>query len=148
MIIDRLLQFDSNLALTATATSTDVVDLLNARDLGIGDDPAMRLAVIVTETFLSAGATTLQVQIQGSTDNSSYTVMAESAAIGKASLTLGAQVLPIMLPSVAPGQALPRYLRLNYVVATGPFTDGQLSAYLVLDNQQNRAYPPGIVIAN
>ncbi len=148
MIIDGLLQFDSNLGLTATSTSTNVIDLVNARDLGIGDDPAMRVAVLVTETFLSAGATTLQVQVQGSTDNSSYTVMAESAAIGKASLVLGANVLPIMLPSVAPGQALPRYLRLNYVVATGPFTDGSLSAMLVLDNQQNRAYPPGITINN
>lgn len=148
MIIDGYLQFDSNLGLTSTATSTNVIDLVNARDLGVGDDPAMKLAVIVTETFLSAGATTLQIQVQGSTDNSSYTVMAESAAIGKASLVQGANVFPIHLPSIAPGQALPRYLRLNYVVATGPFTDGQLSAMLVLDNQRERAYPPGITIAN
>jgi hypothetical protein len=46
MIIDGLLVFDSNLALTSTQTSTNVIDLVNARDVGVGDAPAMKLTVM------------------------------------------------------------------------------------------------------
>jgi hypothetical protein len=147
MILDGTLLFDSGVAVTATAVSTNVVDLVNPRDLG--NDPEMKVELVVTAAMLSAGATTLQVQFQGSTDNSTYTTYAESPAIAKASLTAGARsLLPINLPSPGPGVALPRYLRLNYIVATGPFTAGNLTAFLVLDKQMNITYPPGIAIAN
>ena len=74
MILDGLLQFDSaaNLALAVgTYNSTNVIDLGvtsgiptsanggGARDIGIGDDPAMKLLVDITTTFTSGGAGTL-----------------------------------------------------------------------------------------
>lgn len=147
MILDGTLLFDSLNALTVTAVSQNVVDLVNARDLG--NDPDMKLEIVVTSALLSAGATTLQTQFQGSTDNTSWTTYAESPAIAKASLTAGARsILPISLPSPGPGVALPRYLRLNHIVATGPFTGGSITSFLVLDKQMNISYPPGVVIAN
>jgi hypothetical protein len=59
--------------------------------------------------------------------------------------------LPRMPPHAA---GRPRYLRLNYVVATGPFTGGTVTAFLVVDDQQNigspnlLGYAAGITIAN
>jgi hypothetical protein len=148
MIIDGLLLFDSAFALTVTAPSTNVIDLLNARDIGVGDHPGMEIMFEMLTPLLSAGATTLQVQAQGSTDNSTYTTYAETPAIGKAALTAGRYVLPISWPRPDPGAALPRYLRLNYIVATGPFTGGTITAALVLDRQDNVNYPAGVTVAN
>jgi hypothetical protein len=54
-----------------------------ARDLGIADDPAAKLSVTVVAPF--SGGTSLQVGLQGSTDNSSWTTMIKgviSTAIG------------------------------------------------------------------
>ncbi len=84
MILDALLQFDNavSLAIAAgTQASTNVIDLGvtsgiptsasggGARDIGIGDDPAMKLLVQVTTTFTSGGAGTLSVTLQGAIDN-------------------------------------------------------------------------------
>jgi hypothetical protein len=74
MILDAFLQFDNavSLAISAgTQASTNIIDLhgtgllptlaanQGARDMGIGDDPALKLLVIVTTTFTSVGAGTL-----------------------------------------------------------------------------------------
>lgn len=148
MILDGLLLFDNAVAITVTRVSTNQLDLLNARDMGIGDSPSLKVRVLVTTPLVSGGATTLQVQFQGSTDNVTYTTYAESAAIAKAALVQGAHVFDIDVPRTQPGGALPRYLQLNYVVATGPFTAGAVTAGIVLGPDDNISYPPGVVIAN
>src|ERR1700676_716236 len=86
MILDSLLQFDSaaNLAqVVGTYNSANVIDLGitsgipssanggGARDIGIGDDPALKLLVQVIVAFTSGGAGTLQVGLQGAIDNGS-----------------------------------------------------------------------------
>ena len=146
MIIDGLLLFDSNLALTSTQTSTNVIDLVNARDVGPGNSTA--LTVMSTVLFQSAGSSTLTITLQDSTDNSTYTTLAVSPAIAKAQMVAGARLWGVDIPALPAGRALGRYLRLNYTVATADFTAGNLSAMIVLDDQQNRAYPPGIAISN
>lgn len=153
MILDKLWEFDpTGTAITASAASTNVVDLGVARDLGVGDDPSIEIFFLAVTALLSAGATTLEIQVQGSTDNSSWTTMASSGAIGKAAFSAGAK-FSIDLPRIIPGQAKPRYIRLNYVVATGPFTGGTIAAYAVLDDHLNiginqYGYTPGVVINN
>ncbi len=87
MILDGYLLFDNavSLAIAAgTQVSTNVIDLGvtsgipssanggGARDIGIGDDPAMKLLVQVTTAFASAAsAGTLAVTLQGAIDNGS-----------------------------------------------------------------------------
>lgn len=146
MILDKLLRFSEAQALTSTGStvSTDVVDLAAARDLSVAT--IIEVLVRVGTTFTSGGAGTLQVQVQGSTDNSTFYTMAESIAYALAALTAGADLLRINLPGPGAGQAVPRYLRINYVIATAAMTGGTVNARLVLDRHQVHAYPPGIVI--
>ncbi len=155
MIQDALLIFDpAGTAITTTATSTNVLDLLNKRDLGIGSSPdEPNLMVTVGTTF--AGGTSINVQFQTSPDNSTWTTAAESGVIALANLVAGARLLNIPIPSPAPGAALPRYYRLNYVVV-GTMTAGTVTSELlgILDEFPQQAagyvggYPPGVVVYN
>ena len=156
MIIDGLLQFDPPTAITVTRVSTNVIDLLNFRDIGESLPPAMQVYVGVTTLFTSGGGTgTLQIQCQGSVDNVSYFTYAESRAFTTAELAVVGRMfvlpwpaVPVPTAALTGASALPRYLRLNYVVANGPMTAGAASAQLVLDAQSQRQYPAGVVISN
>lgn len=178
MILDGLLQFDSavSLAIAAgTQVSTNVIDLGitsgiptsanggGARDIGIGDDPAMKLLVIVTTTFTSGGAGTLSVTLQGAIDNgagapAAFSSWYTSPVYALATLNAGSQLLNMDMPRPPDGIAVPRFLRLSYAVATATMTAGNVSSYLVLDRQDQLynstdnsiigGYPAGITVAN
>lgn len=178
MILDALLQFDNavSLAIAAgTQASTNVIDLGitsgiptsanggGARDIGIGDDPAMKLLVLVTTTFTSGGAGTLSVTIQGAVDNASGAPAAFSSwwaspAYALATLNAGSRLLDMDMPRPPDGIAIPRYLRLLYTVGAATMTAGNVSSYIVLDRDDQPyqgtdnsilgGYPAGINIAN
>lgn len=178
MILDSLLRFDSavSLAIAAgTQASTNVIDLGidsgipssanggGARDIGIGDSPAMKFVVLVTTTFTSGGAGTLSVSLQGAVDNGSgapaaFSTWWASPVYALAALNAGSRLFDMDMPRPPDGIAIPRFLRLLYTVATATMTAGNVSAFLVLDRDDQPyqgtdnsiigAYPAGIVIAN
>jgi Bbp16-like protein len=157
MIIDGALQFTGtpgavnvDTPTTGTQQSTNVIDLVNARDMGIGDDPALKLLCVVRAAF-TAG-TSIQVQFQGAPDAGggtpgTYTTYAESAAVLEADAIAGRYLLPMDIPRPPPGVAMPRFYRLQYVTA-GTHSTGTIYAALVLDRQDNPAYPAGITVPN
>jgi hypothetical protein len=158
MILDGALQFTGapgvtgavDTPTTGTQQSTNVVDLANHRDMGIGDNPAIKLMCAVKTSF--TGGTSLQVQFQGAPDSGSgtpgtYTTYAESAAVLEADLIAGRYLLAIDVPRPPPGAPLPRFYRLQYVSA-GTHGAGGITAYLVLDRQDQVTYPAGIVVPN
>jgi hypothetical protein len=173
MILDSLLQFTGPTgdSPTATAVSTNVIDLhlvgipvlasgQGARDMGIGDDPALKLLVQVTAAF--TGLTSLAVALQGATDDGTGNPAAFSTwwtgpAVALASLTAGARLYDMDMPRPPAGIAVPRFLRMNYTIA-GTGTGGTIKAWIVLDrfdqmyNATNNAviggYPAGVIIAN
>lgn len=154
---------------TGTQTSSNVIDLGvsglptsasggGARDIGIGDDPAMKVLAIVTVAF--TGGTSLQIGVTGAPDNGSgapgsFTTMAFGPVVAEAQLVIGARICDIDVPRQAPNQPLPRYIALSYV-NVGTHGAGQLRAHLVLDRhdlpeQANAVlggYVPGITVAN
>lgn len=151
MILDNLLLFSSAQNLTTgTIASTNVIDLNNARDIGIGDDPSLEVAIFITTAMASTDSCTLVIQFQGSTDNSTFTTYAESRAYTAGELTLGRKMFPITVPAKDDAVSLPRYLRLAYVMGALHFTPGALSAAIVLDRQDQipGGYPAGITVAN
>lgn len=154
---------------TGTQVASNIIDLgLNglpasaagggARDLGVGDDPALNLSALVTTTFTSG--TSLQLELSGAPDNGSgapgsYTAMWTSPAYAEASLVAGAQLANITIPRPVLGQAMPRFLRLRFITV-GTHVTGQLTSSVVLDRDDQilgaggiyGSYPAGLTIAN
>jgi hypothetical protein len=173
MILDGLLQFSgpNGDSPTATGVSTNIIDLhmlgipvlaagQGARDIGIGDDPAMKLLVQVTAPF--TGLTSLQVALQGAPDNGSgapgtFVNWWLSPAVALANLTAGARLYDMDMPRPPAGVVEPRFLQMSYTIA-GTGTGGTIKAFIVLDrhdqfyNALNNAilggYPPGVAVAN
>jgi hypothetical protein len=134
------------------------------RDLGIGDDPAMKILIQPIGTGWT-GATSLAVNLQASPDNGSgapagFVTYYSSPAVTTANLNLGQRLMDMDMPRPPAGIAEPRFLQLSYTVAGGPFTGTAnfLVGTLVLDradqvyNATNNAiwggYAPGVVVAN
>lgn len=159
---------------TGTQTASNVIDLGvgttanpalpsfanggGARDLGIGDRPSLKILASVGTAFV--GGTSLQLTIAGAPDNGSgaagsYTVMWTSAAYAEADMDAGAQLANINLPRVIPGQALPRFLRLQFITV-GTHTGGTVTAAVVIDrfdqiqgtDSKLSGYPAGVTVAN
>ena len=162
---------------TGTQTASNIIDLgvINglpasasggggARDMGIGDDPSLKLLVVNTVPL--AGGTSIQVQLNGAPDAGSntpgsYTTMWTSPAILLASTALaGTYLANIDVPRTVPGQPIPRYLQLQFIASgtytwTGTQATGGIEACIVIDRfdqLQNTGYiggyPAGITIAN
>lgn len=135
-------------AITVTRDSTNVIDLLAARDVGV--DAELGIHMMVTEAFTAAGAATLQIELETSADNITYYSLLSSEAYPKAQLIIGAPVFRYAVPLnqllnatagvlKAPG----RYLKLVYTVATGPMTAGKVFAWLGPNEDRNQftVYP-------
>jgi hypothetical protein len=143
MFMDALLLFSSAQAITADAASTNIVDLGNARDMGVGSP--IQISVTVATAFATTNAGTLDIQFQGSTDGTTWNTYGSSTALAAAALTAGRR-LGFNWPT-AQGYSNPRYVRLYYDV-TNAFTGGAITAGAVLDRQQDAYYPAGITISN
>jgi hypothetical protein len=137
MIPDFKEMFSRQQAVTATAGGEYILDLANH-----GDDVNRLLTLLVqARTPAQAeGAATVTVELytdsalnSGGDDLAAGTKIWSSDAIGKASLTKGAIVVKTPLPG-----GIKRYLKLKYVVATGPLTAGTFDAgiYWGVDEQQ------------
>ncbi|CAM8501902.1 hypothetical protein KVG90_21690 [Klebsiella pneumoniae] len=138
MILDKLLMFSEAQAVTASAASTDVIDLGpidgTRRDIGVGYP--LELFVNVNTTAAAAGAATVNIQLQTSPDNSTWTTLTSSGDLALSALTSGKRVMSQKVP-----QGVQRYLRFNYVVGTGPLTAGAFTAGINLDVDNNSPYP-------
>ena len=111
-------------------------------DIGQGDGIAIPyVAMFVSQAFVSAGGATFQVSLLAAPDNGSgspgtYTQLYQSLAFSSASLTAG-QTLLFQVPPRAisgqPGEALPRFYKLSYTVASSTFSAGTVNAGIVLN---------------
>jgi len=148
MILDLQTKFSDLQAVTSTAISTNVIDLIQGTspttmDEGIGD--GVWLNIIVGKAATAAGAATVTFSLESDSTAdlaTSATVHWTSAAIGKATLVAGYQVARIKLPS----DNYERYLGVRYTVATGPLTAGTFLAFLTISAQRNVIYPAGYTI--
>ncbi len=154
-----------------TATSSNMLDLhmaglpvlssgQGARDIGIGDDPAMKILIVV-EVALTGG-TSLSITLQGAPDNGSgaagsFVSWYATPVYTAAQLVAGARLMDMDMPRPPAAVGEPRFLQLLYTTV-GAFTGGQLLAGLVLDRHDQMyqgtsnavlgGYPAGITVAN
>lgn len=146
MIIDQLLRVSADQAVTATAVSTDKIDLSQARDIGEGQD--LYFVFTVTETFLTLTSLTFEVVTDDNASLSSPTVIAATGAITLASggLAAGKQYIVNIPPQIASlGE---RYLGARYTVGGSNATAGKVTADITLSIQDGRKfYASGFSVA-
>lgn len=144
-MIDLSLVFDGTFAssgaptgaaITASRASTNVIDMLTARD--VGADGLLECHVAILQNF--ATLTSLQIAYQTSADNSTFVDILLSPVIPVASLLIGAPIFRVYVPSF---QLLDtgtpnRYHRLNYTVAGSNATAGTVVAYLTGLNDRSQ----------
>lgn len=185
MILDAFLQFTGfpatggivvtgtnyDLPTTGTQNSSNVIDLhmagipvlanlQGARDIGVGDSPALKMLIQVTTAI--TGGTSLQVALQGATDNgsgapSTFNSWWTSPVYAEATLTAGTRLYDMDMPRPPAGIAVPRFLRLSYV-SVGTHSAGALGGWIVLDRMDQMyqstsnavlgGYPAGITVIN
>ncbi|WP_421930044.1 Bbp16 family capsid cement protein [Nitratireductor rhodophyticola] len=138
MIFDQTNLLSDAQAITATAPSTNVIDLSPiasgiVRDIGKGTQ--IPLLVQVVEDFDAGGAATLTVSLQIDSDEAFGTAETvwTSPATDLAELKAG----KVFIPEYVPRGTDKRYMRLNYAVATGPMTAGKITAGVTMGNQSN-----------
>jgi hypothetical protein len=144
MILDRQNTVSQAQAITATAVSTDTIDLGVARDLGVSGD--LKWVVTVDQVFNNLTSLEIQAISSANANLSSANVIGSTGAIVLAQLTAGRRPIVLSLPrsllSTLPvGQ---RYIGLNYVVVGTAPTTGQVTAGLVLGVQDiGKVYASG-----
>lgn len=150
MLTDALLQLSTAQAVTATAVSTNTIDLGQARDIGDGEDIYAVFTVDVAAAAAGAATVNFQIISSASANLSSPTVISQTDAIPKTELTAGRRPICLCLNNSAI-LALPigqRYLGVQYTVGTGPLTAGSFSAALTNSEvSANKNYPSGFSVA-
>jgi len=149
MFLDKQNMLSEAQAVTASAVSTNTIDLGVARDIAPGEDLSIFVAVDVAA--LAAGAATVEFQVISSAAAAltSPTVLSSTGPIGKAELTLNRKLIELKVPrAVLLAQPVgQRYLGIQYVVATGPLTAGSFTAGIVVDFQdQKQLYASGFSV--
>jgi hypothetical protein len=123
MILDADLVFSNKQAVTATAESTNTLDLGVAGD-AIGQE--LTIHVVVDTAF--AALTSLTVSLETSANNSTWTTVLSGPAVPRASLTKGASIFCVRVP-----QGLSRYVRMKYTVGGSNATAGKVTAFASKD---------------
>ncbi|QPT15228.1 hypothetical protein I6G37_09925 [Serratia rubidaea] len=140
MILDYLNMFSQAQAVTASAASTDIIDLgplyagNDVRDIGPGY-PVEFFAQVAANAAAGGSATvTISLQTSKTSDFASATTLLQTGAIAVADLKVGYRYVGTVPHGVQ------RYLRVNYAVATGPLTAGAFTSGLLLDADAQRSY--------
>jgi hypothetical protein len=133
-ILDRQNLFSSDQALTASANSTDIIDLGSSRDVGAGEPD--NVLVQVTEAFNNLTSLTVALQTS-STEAFSVPVQLTAATVALASLTAGARFSIGAIP-----RGVLRYLRLAYTVTGSAPSTGKITAGVGVEGlfQDNTVY--------
>ncbi len=123
--------------------STNTIDLLQARDIGEGENLSVRAEVVTAVV----GATSIEVQAIAADDaglTTNVTVIGTTGAIPVASLTAGARFVADLNPRI--GSKGQRYLGVRYVIV-GAGSAGAFVADFGLETQDGQKfYPAGFAV--
>ena len=145
MILDLALQFSDRQAITATAVSTNVIDLGAVRNIGSGEE--LFLVLIVTTAFTDAGSDSTVTPSLQTDDNEAFGSAATVRTYDTLAALTAANTTRIykLEPFTAAG-IYERYIRLNYTVANGNLTTGAITAFITKDVTTYRHYASGFSV--
>jgi hypothetical protein len=146
MYVDKHNEFSDGQAVTVTAISSNVFDLISnssgknpLRDIGTGQNVYLVVMTRTAATDASSDATlTVTLESDSTADlATSATVHFSTAALAFAAFSpAGAVLAAVKLPA----GNYERYLGVRYTVAAGPLTAGNFDAFLTTDVDAWRAY--------
>lgn len=142
MLLDEQALFSDDQAITATAASTNYMNLgatetvpgapaALVRDMGGANK--IEVLVQVTADFATLTSLTVTAEVDDNSSFSSAKTVASSGAIAVADLTAG-KIIPI---TILPPGTDEQYLRLNYTVAGSSATAGTVTAGITTGIQTN-----------
>lgn len=160
MYVDTQLELSDAQAVTATAISTNVIDLLTTTtgaatldsklqpnslvDVGDGEDIYLIVSTQTAATDTGSDATlTITLETDSAVGLGSSTVVASTAALAFAAFSPAGTTLWILK---LPPFDYKRYLGIRYTVASGPLTAGNFDAYLTIGLQKNKIYKTAISV--
>lgn len=143
MYIDSQELFSDSQAVTATAASTNLIDLGAIRDLGVGEPIYVVVGCTVAMTD-SGSDSTVTVTVE-TDDSSAFSSATTSQTIGTFSATSAAGTA--LIAALQVGGANERYVRLKYTVANGNLTTGSFDGFLTRNIQKYTSYPDNITIS-
>ncbi|RJT42004.1 hypothetical protein D3227_04820 [Mesorhizobium waimense] len=135
MIFDQQTLLSDAQAITATAASTNIIDLgpINAgfaRDIGKGKPIPLRVQVVEAFNNLTSLAVALQTD-----DNAGF---ASAKTVWTTTVVLADLILgKVIIPEFIPRGTDERYMRLNYTVTGTAPTLGKITAGAVMGSQSN-----------
>lgn len=151
MLLNSQEVFSDAQAVTATAISTNVIDL-NAvagpnaiQDIGSGEDMFLVVTTLTAATDTGSDAT-LTVTLESDTAvglGAAPVVHFSTGALAFAAFSpAGTNLAIVKLPTAE----YKRYLGVRYTVASGPLTAGTFDAYLTKDVSKFKAYANGFYV--
>lgn len=152
MYVDKQAEFSDGQAVTATAISTNVMDLISnssgknaLRDIGTGQDVYLVVMTTVAATDTGSDATLAVTLESDSTADlaTSATVHFSTGTLAFAAFSPAGTVLAAVK---LPKGEYERYLGVRYTVASGPLTAGNFDAFLTTDVDAWRAYARNYVV--
>lgn len=135
MILDKENEFSDGQAVTATAISTNVIDLgatNTLKDVGAGEPVYLVVQTIVAATDASSDATLAVTLESDSTADlaTSATVHFTTGTLAFAAFSPAGTVLAAVRLPIG---SYERYLGVRYTVTAGPLTAGNFDAFLTKD---------------
>ena len=141
MILDTQTMFSDDQAITASAASTNLLDLgasgtpvgaaaAISRDLG---NSVVPILIQVTTAFANNTSLKVGIQTDDNTGISSAATVLESEAIAVATLVAGYKFVMQYVPMTVNE----RYVRLYYTIAGSNANAGNITAGLIMGNQTN-----------
>mgnify|MGYP001597728774 CR=1 FL=1 len=144
MYVDAQLLFSDAQAVTATAVSTNVVDLRAVRDMGLGEP--LYIVCIVDVAFTDGGSdTTIAVSLETDSDEAFGSATVQGTMTTFAALT-AAGATQMIFP-IPPSWMNERYARLRYTTANGNLTTGSFTAFIAIGVQKATKYPDDITVS-
>lgn len=145
MLMDIQNQFSNAQAITATAVSTNYVDLGAICNIGTGE--CLYLVLHITTAFTDASSDSTLTPSMEADNNTSFSSPATIRTFDVfAALTAVNTIRKYRLEPFTDSGLFERYLQLRYTVANGNFTTAAISSFLVEDVQAWKAYAVGYTI--
>lgn len=142
MILDKENRFSNGQAVTVTAISENVIDLVKAaQQLGEGEDIMVQVAN--KAAINSSGSASCLVELV--TDDAD-TMGTPTVVQTIGTFSHGDAAGTKKTVKLQPGIALERYLAVRFTVTNGPLTGGTFDSYIVKDADLGKAYPSGFTV--